>query len=137
MIPIIDGILGVVKTAGGIFSNWQKRKLIKSQGKIEIEKAKVEGEIKREQTRVEGDVQYDNIVAEGMKFSWKDEWFTILLSAPFIGSFIPGVQVYVRDGFVFLHNHTPDWYQWAFLGAIIASFGLKDLFKDWMKSRMQ
>lgn len=126
-------ILGLIGTAIGAISeigkSWVERKKIKSQGKIEIEKAKVEGAVKRIQTSLEGDIQYDLEAAKGMQFSWKDEWFTILLSLPFIACFIPQLQPYVKQGFLILQTSTPEWYQWAFLGAIVASFGLKEWFK--------
>ena len=123
-IPIIDGILGVVNTVGGIFTNWQERKKIESAGKVEIAKATVEGEVKRKQTVVEGDINYDQSAVEGMRYSWKDEWFALLLSAPFIMCFIPPLQDYVKQGFEILAG-TPEWYQWCFIGAIVASFGLR------------
>lgn len=127
-------ILGLIGTAIGAVSeigkSWIERKKIKSQGKIEIEKAKVEGTIKRIQTSLEGDVRYDLEAAKGMQFSWKDEFLTILIAAPFVACFIPGLQLYVKQGFEILQADTPEWYQWAFLGIIIASFGLKDWFKN-------
>jgi len=124
-IPVVSAVLSIIETGGKLFTNWQERKKIESQGKVAVAKAKVEGAVKRHQTVVEGDVNYDNIAAEGMKFSWKDEWFTVLLSVPFIMCFIPRFQPFVKTGFEVLKNSTPDWYQWAFLGAIVASFGLR------------
>jgi len=130
MLPILGLIGTAISAVSEIGKSWMERKKIKSQGKIEIEKARVEGTIKRLQTSIEGNVAYDLEAAKGMRFSWKDEWFTILLSAPFIACFIPGLQPYVKQGFEILQMDTPEWYQWAFLGAIIASFGLKEWFKN-------
>ena len=132
MIPILGAVMGVVKLGGTLFSNYQQRKMAVSKGKIDIAQAKIEGKIKRIQTQVEADVDYDRTAAEGMRFSWKDEWFTLILSAPFVACFIPGLQDYVREGFNVLRTSTPEWYQWAFLGAIVASFGLK----GWMKNKL-
>lgn len=129
-IPIISAGLKLFQTAGELFGNWQKRKLIKSQGKVDIERTKVEGEIKRMATLEEGEINYDVSAQEGMRFSWKDEWWTVLLSIPFIMCFIPPTQEYVARGFEVLRDSTPLWYQWAFLGAIVASFGLKTWFKN-------
>jgi hypothetical protein len=129
MLQFIPVIGSVISTAGDLFGKWMERKKIKAQGKVDIEKAKVEGAIRREQAKTEGDIEYDLITAKGMEFSWKDEWFAILLSLPFIGCFIPYTQDYVAQGFIILTANTPEWYQWAFLGAIVASFGLKEWFK--------
>jgi len=135
MLPFIGPILKVVDTAGGIFSKWQERKTIKAQGKVDIEKAVVEGKIKRAHDIATGEIEYDLIAADGMKHSWKDEFFTLLLSLPVIMCFIPyaPLQEQVRVGFEILKAHTPEWYQYCFIGAIVASFGLK----TWMGSKMK
>jgi hypothetical protein len=128
-IPLIPAIFGIIKTAGGLFSNWQERKRIVSEGKIKITQAQVEGKIKREQSIIDGDIQYDLAAQNQMATSWKDEYLTILLSIPFILCFVPGCAEYVGEGFKALKDNTPEWYQWAFLGVVVASFGLKDWFK--------
>lgn len=123
--PIIDGVLKVVDTVGGLFGSWLDRKKIESQGKVDVAKAKIEGDVKRAQTVAEGEIQYDQTAAEGMRYSWKDEWLTLLLSTPFIMCFIPYTQPYVEKGFQVLRDSTPEWYQWCFIGIIVASFGLR------------
>lgn len=57
---------------------------------------------------------------------WKDEWFTIVLSIPLVMSFVPGLEYYVMSGFNVLSG-TPEWYQWALMVAISASFGFRKL----------
>ena len=135
MLPFIGPILNVINTAGGIFGKWQERKTIKAQGKVDIEKAVVAGKIKQVQSMTDSEAKYDIVAAEGMKHSWKDEWFTVLLSIPVIMCFIPypPLQDQVRVGFLILKEHTPEWYQYCFIGAIVASFGLK----TWMGSKMK
>ena len=115
-------IIGVIASAvGSMFSSWMETRKVKAQGKIAIAQAEIQAKV----TKIEKEAQMDIISASDMRYSWKDEWFVLLLSLPFIGSFVPQVQPYVRDGFIFLRDYTPDWYQWAFLGAIVASFGLR------------
>ena len=128
-IPIIGGL---IKTAGGLFENWQKRKMVKAEGQVEVEKAIVVGKVKRANAIAEGEIEYDKIAADGMKHSWKDEWLTLLLSAPFIMCFIPPLQDAVRVGFTVLKDSTPEWYQYCFIGVIVASFGLK----TWMNRKI-
>lgn len=125
MLQFIPLIGGLVKTAGGLFKSWQDRKLVKSQGKIEIEKARVEGAIKREQTLAEADINYNAIAAEGMAASWKDELITIVFMTILVCAFLPWTQPYVKEGFIFLQLYTPEWFQWCVLGIVTASFGLK------------
>jgi hypothetical protein len=59
--------------------------------------------------------------------SWKDEYLTILLSAPVIGSFIPGVKDYAFREWGYLEK-APLWFQTSFVGVIAATFGLRWLF---------
>ncbi|MEM1352011.1 MAG: hypothetical protein AAGF27_06685 [Pseudomonadota bacterium] len=58
--------------------------------------------------------------------SYKDEWFTILLSVPLVLAFVPGGSPYVQSGFEAL-SLTPQWYG-LFLGAAVSlSFGIRVL----------
>jgi len=122
---IVSAILGVVPTVGKIFDKWQERKLVKAEAKVRIEQAKADAAIKQVQTLIEADVDYDRIVAEGMSHSWKDEYWTIILSIPAVLCFVPGLDTFVGRGFQALSS-CPDWYQWALLGSIVASFGLRN-----------
>jgi hypothetical protein len=64
-----------------------------------------------------------------MRYSWKDEYLIIILSAPVIMCFIPPLAPYALEGFRVLAT-TPEWYRWAFLGAVVASFGLRTWFNN-------
>jgi hypothetical protein len=127
MLPLIPVIGGLLKTVGGIFGAWQKRKLVSAEGKIALEKALVDGKIKQVQTAIDNDQKIDLMATRGMMHSWKDEWFTILLSIPVIMAFIPvpEIQALVATGFQILKDDTPEWYQYCFIGAIVASFGIR------------
>lgn len=130
MIGLITGIIG---TAGSLFKSWQERKKIKAEGKIRLEQAKVDGRVKHLQSKIDYDAEYDIIAAKGMQHSWKDEYWTIVLSIPAILCFIPGLTEYVRAGFNVLSG-CPIWYQTCLVGVIAASFGLKSMM-SWRNSR--
>lgn len=70
------------------------------------------------------DIQWASTMAEASKDSWKDEWFTLVLSIPAIMAFVPGLAPYVELGFHALST-TPEWYQYSLLVAIGASFGVR------------
>lgn len=129
MLPIIGLIGAAISGITEIGKSYFERKKVEAQGKVDIAKARTEGEIKRALTVTEGDAAYDVAVAEQMESSWKDEWFVILLSIPAVLCFTGhwGAAT-VRDGFAALAQ-TPEWYQYAFLGAIVASFGLKSIIR--------
>ena len=55
---------------------------------------------------------------------WKDEFALVVLLAPAILVFIPGMKEYVKEGFDILAT-LPEWYQYLLYIAISASFGIK------------
>ena len=117
MLSVVTAITGLLGTIG---QSWIEKRKIKAEGKIKIESAKIEAKI----ARVNNEQAMDQSAIQGMRYSWKDEFFVVVLSIPFIACFIPPLVPYVREGFDILAN-TPEWYRWAFLGAIAASFGLR------------
>lgn len=106
-------------------------------GLIDVIKTKTETKkliAKAEQTHVmkmaEGEIEYNLQAQKNMGDSWRDEWFTIILSIPLIIVF--GAVFFdrldwiakLKDGFMAL-DELPDWYIWALMAAIASSFGLK------------
>ena len=129
MLPILGAIIGpVVKTIGSLGTSWLKTRRVKAEGKIAIASAKVQGKIKREEAIADMDMSAMN----DMRFSWKDELLTIWTVSVVTACFIPGLQEYVKDGFVFLQTETPDWFGWCFTGMYVAIFGLRT-YKGWNK----
>jgi len=125
---MIGLITGLATTVGSLFKNWQEKKKIVAAGKVEVAKAKVDGDIKRAQSQQDADNVYDLAANKGMKDSWKDEYWTIVLSIPAVLCFVPGLADVVRDGFKVL-SECPVWYQSCLVGAIAASFGIKGFLK--------
>ena len=112
-------ITGVVELA----SQWFTNKREKNQAKHE-----------RDLTRIANQATWEQTQAENAKSSWKDEWFTLVLSVPLIGAFIPPLVPYVQQGFIVL-NGMPDYYK-AFLGAAMgAAFGYKTLKDFWLNKK--
>jgi hypothetical protein len=96
------------------------------EGRRRVAQARVEAEVQVQTQRLAADISWDNIQADNSARSWKDEWFTILLSLPVIGIFIPQLQPYVMAGFEGL-NDVPEWYLAAFGLAVAASFGYREI----------
>ena len=68
--------------------------------------------------------EWEAIQAESGKYSWKDEFWTIVLAIPMIGCFIPGGEEIMINGFNALDN-MPDFYQYWLGIAVLAAFGVK------------
>ena len=81
-----------------------------------------EAEIKKKE--LTGKIDWEQSANEVSKDSWKDEFALVVLLAPAILVFIPGMREYVKEGFEILAT-LPDWYQYLLYIAISASFGIK------------
>lgn len=79
---------------------------------------------------IQNDANWEEKMASATEKSWKDEWFSILLSLPLLGvaySVVmndPTIIERVNEGFAAL-NQLPEWYQYLLFIAVSASFGLK------------
>ena len=73
-------------------------------------------------------------MADASAHSWKDEAWTICFIIILGMCFVPALQVYVAQGFAILDN-TPQWFQWACLASIGASFGLRGFDKFQQKPK--
>ena len=106
-------------------------------GVVDVVKTKTETKkliAKAEQTHAmkmaEGEIEYSIAAQKNMKDSWRDEWFTVILSLPllivFAGIFFGKEDwiIKLKEGFDTL-NQLPEWYIWALMASIASSFGLK------------
>lgn len=121
LMTILSGLLGI---AASSLDNWQKRKTAEAEATVAIAKARAEAEVTRLQKAQDAEIAWDQSAVEQMERSWKDEWFTLLLSIPAIIAFIKPEIVLV--GFQALEV-MPLWYQTALGVAIAASFGYRKL----------
>lgn len=121
MLPILGAIIGpVIKTLGALGKSWLDTRKVKAEGAVKIAAAKIEAKIAKQQAVLNMDLT----AMSGMRWSWKDEYLLIVLSAPIIMAFIPGMEMYITKGFEVIQG-MPDWYQWAMTGMIAATFGLR------------
>lgn len=94
--------------------------------KAEVQKAKHQATMQA----IQNDGSWEEIQARNSATSWKDEWWTLVLSVPLVAV---GVAVAIDDvtiiervhaGFAAL-SELPEWYQYLLFIAISASFGIK------------
>lgn len=80
--------------------------------------------------KINNDANWEASMADATKNSWKDEWFSVILSAPLIavGYSVamddPQIIARLNEAFNAL-NTLPDWYQYLLFIAVSASFGMK------------
>jgi hypothetical protein len=73
---------------------------------------------------------WESKMAAATDRSWKDEWFTILLSTPIVaiiyGVVMNNTDVIHRVGLAFQQlDSLPEWYQYLLFVAVFASFGIR------------
>jgi hypothetical protein len=79
---------------------------------------------------IQNDANWEDKMADATKNSWKDEWFSLILSAPLIAVAysvaMDDTEIIARmnEAFAAL-NALPEWYQYLLFIAVTASFGVK------------
>ena len=118
---MIQALIGpIANLAGTWFQN--KVEKTKAEGMAKVAEAKARATVAEKVAA--GEVEWEGKMAEATDNSWKDEFALVVLLAPAILVFIPGMKDYVKEGFEIL-NTLPEWYQYLLFIAISASFGIK------------
>jgi len=92
------------------------------------EESKAKHEQKLEAIRTTA--SWEELMASASATSWKDEWFTVLLSGPIVaivwGIGMNDMDIIERIGIAFTElDKLPDWYQYLLYVAVTASFGIR------------
>lgn len=108
-------VSGVTSLAG----DWLKNRREKSQAKHQAELL-----------AMKNTASWEQHMAKASGSSWKDEWFTVLLSLPVIftgwGIAMNDAAVIERIALAFQTlDQLPEWYQYLLFMAVSASFGIK------------
>jgi len=111
---MIGTLLGIV---GSLVGTWL-------QGRVDVTKAKAEARAANAERREQQRGDWERTMAEGSMTSWKDEFWTVVLAAPFIMAFIPPLRIYALEGFEVI-KEMPEWYRYFASIAIAAAFGVR------------
>jgi len=139
MISLITSLLGI---GGQSISTYMEGKNIERAAKLEIKKIKALGQVEQAKALANIEASYDNLAQTNMKTTWKDEYLVLVISFPYVVSFlIPFMSYFTGHDFAGelatsweLVGTAPDWYQWCFMGIVIATFGLRWMVKHKMGS---
>ena len=118
---MIQALIGPIANLAG---SWFENKIAKTkaEGQAKVAEAKARATVAEKVAA--GEVEWEGKMADATNDSWKDEFALVVLLAPAILVFIPGMREYVKQGFVVLET-LPDWDQYLLDIAISASFGIK------------
>ena len=118
---MFTALIGPIANLAG---TWFENKLAKTKadGEAKVAEAKARATVAEKVAAGEG--AWEGKMADATVDSWKDEFALVVLLAPAILVFIPGMREYVQSGFEVLAT-LPEWYQYLLYIAISASFGIK------------
>ena len=118
---MIQALIGPIANLAG---SWFENKIAKTkaEGQAKVAEAKARATVAEKVAA--GEVEWEGKMADATNDSWKDEFALVVLLAPAILVYIPGMREYVKQGFEVLET-LPDWYQYLLFIAISASFGIK------------
>jgi len=92
-----------------------------------LKKAKNEAEATYHMQLAKGEQDWDIEAQKAARYSWKDEFITIIWFAPLIVAWFEPEKALMWVNFV---TELPYWYQFGMFGIIAASFGLRWYFKQ-------
>lgn len=124
-------ILEILRTVLGLGGDWlkgkQRLKEVRVESEAKVLVARAEAEVRRLDRAQDAEINWDHSAVSQMNGSWKDEYLTLLLSAPMILAFLgPWGRQAAEDGFAAIAT-APEWYKVAFMASIAASFGIRAL----------
>lgn len=96
-------------------------------GWFNVRKSKQEAEIAYNSRRMELEADYDVKAMEAARFSWKDEFITIVWFSPLVVAWFDQERAMAWVKFV---TELPYWWQFGGFGIVAASFGLRWYFKE-------
>lgn len=117
MLPFIGPIFDLVGNIfGGVNDHFKDKRALKQ--------AETEAKLRILEATSTHEINWELLWAKQAENSWKDEWWTIVVSLPLIMCFVPQAVQYVEAGFAAL-TATPEWYQGLVMIAFGARFGVR------------
>ena len=113
---MLQALIGPI---AGLAQTWMSNRQEQSQAK-HVAKMQV----------IQNTATWEQHMAQASANSWKDEWFTVVLSAPVLaimwGVGMNDLDIIARVGMAFEElSRLPDWYSYLLYVAVTASFGIR------------
>ena len=115
----------LISPIASLDGTWLEGRVNKAKAETEVKVARARAEAKVYETEATSSMLNEQSLTNQMAGSWKDEFWTIIFGAILLGCFIPFTQEYVKEGFIFLNEHCPPWFQNCLYISIGASFGYR------------
>lgn len=113
---MLQALIGPI---AGLAQTWMSNRQEQSQAK-HVAKMQV----------IQNTATWEQHMAQASASSWKDEWFTVILSMPILaimwGVGMNDLDIIERVGMAFEElSRLPDWYSYLLYVAVTASFGIR------------
>jgi hypothetical protein len=115
---------GIVEPVANYWTRRQELKQAKFEAKLKFEQAKGDRQAELIKAGLAADANWEMEFARQAGESWKDEYTLLVVSIPAVMAFVPGLDVYVHNGFVALAQ-TPAWYQLMLITLFFATVGIR------------
>ena len=119
---MIQTFLGPIANLAG---TWLQGKVDKRKADSAVKVAKAKAEAKVYETEATSQMLNEKKLTDQMGDSWKDEAWSLWFIAVLTACFLPWTQEYVKEGFIFLDEHTPTWFHNMLYIVIGSSFGYR------------
>ena len=115
----------LIGPASDLLGSWFKSKAATKAAEKEAKVAMKKAEAKVYETEATSQMLMEQRLTDHMGDSIKDEIWTIWFVLVLTGCFLPWTQEYVKNGFIFLDQHTPSWFHNMLYIVIGSSFGYR------------
>ena len=115
----------LISPIASLAGTWLEGKVSKAKAETEVKVARAKAEAKVYETEATSSMLMEQNLTAQMAGSWKDEFWTIIFGGILVGCFLPWTQPYVKEGFVFLQESTPNWFSNMLYIIIGSSFGYR------------
>ena len=115
---------GIVEPIAAYYTARQELKSKERIRNAELKDAVHERQVALIREGLHADMNWEMEFAKQAASSWKDEYTLIVVSIPAVMAFIPGLDIYVANGFDAL-SKTPPWYQLMLITLFFATVGIR------------
>ena len=115
----------LISPIASLAGTWLEGRVNKAKAETEVKLARARAEAKVYETEATSSMLMEQNLTGQMAGSWKDEFWTLIFGGILLACFLPFSQEYVKEGFIFLNEHCPPWFQNCLYISIGASFGYR------------
>jgi|TARA_R110002020_G_scaffold20151_3_gene69007 hypothetical protein len=118
-------IANLISPIASLAGTYLQGRVDKAKAETDVKVARAKAEAKVYETEATSGMLMEQNLTNQMAGSWKDEFWTIIFGGVLVCCFMPWTQPYVKEGFIFLDEHCPDWFQTCLYICIGSSFGYR------------